>query len=33
VRQYVKRVVGVELTDVRLEVENIANEGRRTRLD
>lgn len=33
VRQYVKRVVGVELTDVRLEVENIANESRRTRLD
>jgi uncharacterized alkaline shock family protein YloU len=33
VRTYVKRVVGVELTDVRLKVENIANEGRRTRLD
>lgn len=33
VRQYVKRVVGVELADVRIEVENIANESRRTRLD
>lgn len=33
VRQYVKRVVGVDLIDIRLEVENIANEGRRTRLD
>ena len=33
VRQYVKRVVGVELTEVRLDVENIANEGRRGRLD
>lgn len=33
VRQYVKRVVGVELADVRLQVENIANEGRRSRLD
>lgn len=33
VRQYVKRVVGVELSDIRLEVENIANEGRRGRLD
>ena len=33
VRQYVKRVVGVELTDVRLQVENIANDTRRTRLD
>ena len=33
VRQYVKRVVGVELTEVRLEVENIGNEGRRNRLD
>jgi uncharacterized alkaline shock family protein YloU len=33
VRNYVKRVVGVELVDIRIEVENIANEGRRTRLD
>ncbi|HWI65996.1 MAG TPA: alkaline shock response membrane anchor protein AmaP [Symbiobacteriaceae bacterium] len=33
VRQYVKRVVGVELADVRIQVENIANESRRTRLD
>jgi uncharacterized alkaline shock family protein YloU len=33
VRQYVKRVVGVEMNDIRLEVENIANEGRRGRLD
>jgi uncharacterized alkaline shock family protein YloU len=33
VRQYVKRVVGVEMTEVRLEVENIASESRRSRLD
>ena len=33
VRTYVKRVVGVELVDIRMEVENIANEGRRGRLD
>jgi uncharacterized alkaline shock family protein YloU len=33
VRQYIKRVVGVELAEIRLEVENIANEGRRGRLD
>jgi len=33
VRQYVKRVVGVELAEVQLEVENIANESRRSRLD
>jgi uncharacterized alkaline shock family protein YloU len=33
VRQYVKRVVGVDLVEVRLEVENIGNEGRRSRLD
>lgn len=33
VRSYVKRVVGVEPVDIRLEVENIANEGRRARLD
>ncbi|HYG59431.1 MAG TPA: alkaline shock response membrane anchor protein AmaP [Symbiobacteriaceae bacterium] len=33
VRQYVKRVVGVELAEVRLEVENIGNESRRNRLD
>jgi uncharacterized alkaline shock family protein YloU len=33
VRTYVKRVVGVEPIDIRLQVENIANEGRRARLD
>lgn len=33
VRQYVKRVVGVEMAEVRLEVENIANEGGRRKLD
>jgi uncharacterized alkaline shock family protein YloU len=33
VRQYVKRVVGVELAEVRLEVDNIASDGRRGRLD
>ncbi|MGE5673699.1 MAG: alkaline shock response membrane anchor protein AmaP [Mycobacterium leprae] len=33
VRQYVKRVVGVEMTEIRLDVTNIANEGRRGRLD
>lgn len=33
VRQYVKRVVGVEMADIRMDVENIANEGRRGRLD
>jgi uncharacterized alkaline shock family protein YloU len=33
VRQYVKRVVGVEMAEVRLEVVNIANESRRSRLD
>lgn len=33
VRQYIKRVVGVELAAIRLEVENIANETRRGRLD
>jgi len=33
VRQYVKRVVGVELAEVQLEVENIANDSRRGRLD
>ncbi|HEY8347535.1 MAG TPA: alkaline shock response membrane anchor protein AmaP [Symbiobacteriaceae bacterium] len=33
VRQYVKRVVGVELAEIQLEVENIASDSRRTRLD
>lgn len=33
VRQYVKRVVGVEMAEVRLEVDNIASDGRRGRLD
>lgn len=33
VRQYVKRVVGVDLAEVQLEVENIANDSRRGRLD
>lgn len=33
VRQYVKRVVGVELVDIRIEVENIAADGHRRRLD
>jgi uncharacterized alkaline shock family protein YloU len=33
VRQYVKRVVGVEMTDVSIRVENIAAEGTRRRLD
>jgi len=32
VRQYVKRVVGVDMAEIRLEVENIATDGRR-RLD
>lgn len=32
VRQYVKRVVGVEMAEVRIEVDNIATDGRR-RLD
>jgi uncharacterized alkaline shock family protein YloU len=33
VRQYVKRVVGVEMADVAIHVENIAAEGTRRRLD
>lgn len=33
IRQYVKRVVGVEIADVRLEVDNIAADTHRRRLD
>lgn len=33
VRQYVKRVVGVEMTEIRIEIENIATDGRGRRLD
>jgi uncharacterized alkaline shock family protein YloU len=33
VRQYVKRVVGIEMADVAIRVENIAAEGNRRRLD
>lgn len=33
VRQYVKRVVGVEMSEIRIEVENIAADGHRRRLD
>ncbi len=33
VRQYVKRVVGVEMAEIRLDVENIAADSRRVRLD
>lgn len=33
VRQYVKRVVGVEMTEVKIEIENIAADGRARRLD
>jgi len=33
VRQYVKRVVGVEMAEVRIEIENIAADGRTRRLD
>jgi len=33
VRQYVKRVVGVEMTEVKIEIENIAADGRSRRLD
>lgn len=33
VRQYVKRVVGIEMADVAIHVENIAAEGNRRRLD
>lgn len=33
VRQYVKRVVGVEMAEVRIDIENIAADGRSRRLD
>lgn len=33
VRQYVKRVVGVDMAEVRLEVVNITGDNRRARLD
>ncbi|HLO04064.1 MAG TPA: alkaline shock response membrane anchor protein AmaP [Symbiobacteriaceae bacterium] len=33
VRQYVKRVVGIEMAEVAIHVENIAAEGNRRRLD
>ncbi len=33
VRQYVKRVVGVEMAEVRIDIENIATDGRTRRLD
>lgn len=33
VRQYVKRVVGVEMAEIRLEVDNIATDAHRRRLD
>ena len=33
VRQYVKRVVGVDMAEVRIEIENIATDGRTRRLD
>jgi uncharacterized alkaline shock family protein YloU len=33
VRQYVKRVVGVEMAEVKIEIENIAADGRSRRLD
>ncbi len=33
VRQYVKRVVGVEMTEVKIEIENIAADGRSRKLD
>ena len=33
VRQYVKRVVGVEMAEVRIDIENIAIDGRTRRLD
>jgi uncharacterized alkaline shock family protein YloU len=33
IRQYVKRVVGVEMAEVRIDVENIASDSSRRRLD
>ncbi|MFZ5814520.1 MAG: alkaline shock response membrane anchor protein AmaP [Bacillota bacterium] len=33
VRQYVKRVVGVEMAEIKIEIENIAADGRGRRLD
>lgn len=33
VKSYVRRVVGVEVAEVRIEVENITNEARRSRFD
>ena len=33
VKSYVRRVVGVEVAEVRIEVQNITNESRRSRLD
>lgn len=33
VKSYVRRVVGVDVAEVRIEVENITNESRRSRLD
>lgn len=33
VRQYVKRVVGVEMSEVKIDIENIAADGRSRRLD
>lgn len=33
VKSYVRRVVGAEVLEVRLRVESISNEGRRSRLD
>ncbi len=33
VKSYVRRVVGVEVAEVRIHVENISNDSRRSRLD
>lgn len=33
VRQYVKRVVGVEISDISIEIDNIASDAHRRRLD
>lgn len=33
VRQYVKRVVGVEMAEVKIDIENIASDGRSRRVD
>lgn len=33
VKSYVRRVVGVEVSEVRIHVENISNDSRRSRLD